>query len=110
MDTGPCRYLLANNYSMALLSTFGEGEVQSPTSSRFSVTVAIMVTEIIAESTSHSSKNAVQVAEIIGVSARTIRRWAEHHEISHLRCGKQLFFSDQDVSDFLMKARIPATR
>jgi excisionase family DNA binding protein len=54
------------------------------------------------------SMDAAAAAEIIGVSPRTIPRWAERHEISHFRCGKRLLFSDQDISEFLLKSRISA--
>jgi excisionase family DNA binding protein len=68
-----------------------------------------MVIEDTARPIAHPSKDAAETAEIIGVSSRTIRRWAERHEISHFRCGKRLLFSDQDITEFLMKSRISAT-
>jgi excisionase family DNA binding protein len=67
-----------------------------------------MVIEDTAQSITLPSKDAAETAGIIGVSPRTIRRWAERHEISHFRCGKRLLFSDQDIAEFLMKSRIPA--
>lgn len=68
-----------------------------------------MVIEDMAQSIALPSKDARAAAEIIGVSPRTIRRWAERHDIGHFRCGKRLLFSDQDISEFLMKSRISAS-
>ena len=70
--------------------------------------LAAMAIEDKAQSEAHPSRDAAETAEIIGVSSRTIRRWAERHEISHFRCGKRLLFSDQDIAEFLMKSRVPA--
>jgi len=67
-----------------------------------------MAIEDTTQSITLPSKDAARAAEIIGVSSRTIRRWAERHEISHFRCGKRLLFSDQDISEFLVKSRVPA--
>jgi excisionase family DNA binding protein len=54
------------------------------------------------------TRSATEAAQILGISPRTVRRLAEHREIGHCRVGGQLRFSDLDMTEFVMKTRVPA--
>jgi len=44
-----------------------------------------------------------EVAEFLGVSSRTVRLWAELHEIPALRIGRQWRFRRSELNDWLGK-------
>jgi excisionase family DNA binding protein len=49
-----------------------------------------------------------EAAPKVHVSPRTLRRIAGRGEISHYRVGRRLLFSDQDIAEFMNKAKVSA--
>ena len=47
-----------------------------------------------------------EVAETLGVSVKTIRRWIEQGELRVHRLGRQLRISDEDLAAFISRARV----
>ena len=50
-----------------------------------------------------------EVAETLSVSPRTVRRLAERRKISHRRVGRQIRFSEDDISEYLATSRVSMT-
>lgn len=67
-----------------------------------------MAIEDTIQPTTRLTKGVSEVAPILHVSPRTLRRWAENREIGHYKCGRQIFFSDQDIAAFMTKSRVSA--
>jgi excisionase family DNA binding protein len=49
-----------------------------------------------------------EAAEALGVASITIRRLIYSEQISYRKIGKQYFFCDTDISEYLENARHPA--
>lgn len=51
-----------------------------------------------------------KLADLFGVSERTIRRYREDGYLSYTKVGDKYYFSDDDVREFLMKNHFDSFR
>ncbi len=51
-----------------------------------------------------------KLADLLGVSERTIRRYREDGYLSYTKIGDKYYFSDDDVREFLMNNHVDSFR
>lgn len=49
-----------------------------------------------------------EIAETLGVAARTIRDWAQAQKIGYYKVGKELRFTKKDLDIFMASRRVEA--